>query len=230
MKTVLLVSSFLLCLLAGCQSNSSKPETRQRVQATSKEQQRQLAVLEKDTLNAVQEENVRKPGLALTFETVFQRFKDAVENQDTATFQTYVDPALGLYLIDAPGAVPQFTHVAHINQYRRPVQQKPFFSIRETFRDCALQEVTALPKVTCAGDADAYAQRGCFVADATSFRKSEAYLHANLSSTERDKIARTLPLVTKTVLHTTSGFKFHFGQVNGQWRILFIDLMVPCNA
>ncbi|GAB2545549.1 hypothetical protein [Rufibacter soli] len=226
-----------LGLLLGCQSNSTtqtpeKPSPATATQAKS-EARRQADVLQKDTLNAVQEEVVRKPSPKAEddFEKFFKRFEKIIKEQDRVAFNQLIDPELGLYLIDTPGAMPQFTRVTDIATFKRAdQQQRPFFTISETFKDCRLKEVKTLPKVTCEGDAEPYSDHGCFVADATAFRKNEAYKYASLSPEEEKTVGQTQLLVQKTVLHTASGFKFHFGQIKGQWKVLFIDLMRPCSA
>ncbi|WP_066831754.1 hypothetical protein [Rufibacter ruber] len=226
----------------GCQPNTasrnaetSTAETASPAPAapTTAETRQQETVLQQDTLNAVQEEVVKKPTPKAqeNFTAFFQNFEAIIKKQDAAAFNQLIDPEHGLYLIDTPGALPQFTHVTDISTFKRAdIEQRPFFTIRETFRNCRLEEVKTLPKVTCEGDAAPYEKKGCFVADGSAFRKYNAYQYASLPKEEERKVAQTQLLVNKTVLHTGSGFKFHFGQIKGQWRVLFIDLMTPCSA
>ncbi|MGV3539743.1 MAG: hypothetical protein ACO1OQ_08030 [Rufibacter sp.] len=201
--------------------------------ATSETSTKQADVLQKDTLNALQDEVTRKPSAngQDDFKAFFQKFEQIIQRQDAAAFNQLISKEHGLYIIDTPGAMPQFNYITDIRTFKRAnVEQSPFFSIRETFKNCTLQTVKALPKVNCEGDVEPYEKKGCFVADGSAFQKNDAYKYASLPAEQEKTVAQTQKLVTKTVLHTTSGFKFHFGQVNGQWRVLFIDLMIPCSA
>ncbi|QHL87624.1 hypothetical protein GU926_09305 [Nibribacter ruber] len=233
--------AFLLCSLglAGCQTKTSTETATSGTETTpattpgsSMRPSPEATVLQQDTLNAVQDETVKKPatGNATSdFGVFFRNFEKTIQQEDAQAFNQYIDPARGLYIIDTPGAMPQFTHVQDIRQYKRFYQNLPFFTIKEYFKSCDLQPIATLPKVTCEGE-DAYAQKGCFVADAVAFRKNTAVQYTELPAAQKKTIALTQLLVTKTVLHTASGFKFHFAQIEGQWRVLFIDLMIPCSA
>ncbi|GAA4312597.1 hypothetical protein GCM10023183_31730 [Nibribacter koreensis] len=224
--------------LAGCQSKTSTEITAPDTATTMDTAANPVAVtdasarvLQQDTLNAVQDEVVKKSSAEelAGFKVMFQAFNQSIQNGDAQAFNQYLDPVHGLYIIDTPGAMPQFTKVTDIRQYKRFYQNLPFFTIKEYFKRCDLQEIAALPKVTCEGE-EPYTQKGCFVADADAFRKNTAYQYTELPDAEKKTIAQIQLLVDKTVLHTASGFKFHFAQINGQWRVLFIDLMIPCSA
>ncbi|WP_207435178.1 hypothetical protein [Sabulibacter ruber] len=229
----------MILTLAGCQPNSTQEEgsaekaSTGRRATTRTEEKRQEAVLQKDTLNAVQEEVVRKPAPSSQeeFTAFFDRFERTIQQQDAEAFNQMIDPKQGLYIIESPGAVPQFTHLANISTFKKSgSEQGAFFTIRQKFNQCSLKEVKKLPAVTCEGENNNFEQQGCFLSDGTAFQKNEAYKYAGLPKEEQTKVAQTQLLVQKTVLHTSSGYKFHFGQVEGKWRVLFIDLMVPCSA
>ncbi|WP_181307576.1 hypothetical protein [Rufibacter sp. XAAS-G3-1] len=236
MKTLKNILCLTLLLLASCQPNSSQNNASLKEETGTvhpSKEHRQADVLAKDTLNAVQDEVVRKPTVGTTpdFEVFFEKFKRTAEQQDTKEFNSCIDPKTGLYIIDAPGAVPRFTYLKDISRYEHPHTQERAFSITKgIFRNCDLEAVQTLPTLTCQGDDDNFARRGCFVADAVAFRESEAPKFAGLSTQEENNAAQTQLLVNKTVLHTKSGFKFHFGRIKGNWRVLFIDLTVPCSA
>ena len=235
MKTTIPIL-FLLALL-GCQPQEGAKEKASSKIGTSvpaaspTEIRQEQDILQKDTLNAVQEEVVKKPSAVdpADFKEVFQQFNQAIQEGNAQAFHQYIDPVHGLYIIDTPGAMPQFTHVKDIRQYKRFYQNLPFFTIKEYFKSCDLQAIAVLPKVTCEGE-EPYTQKGCFVADAAAFRKNTAVQYTELPEAQKKTIAQTQLLVDKTVLHTASGFKFHFAQINGHWRVLFIDLMIPCSA
>ncbi|MFC6997225.1 hypothetical protein [Rufibacter roseus] len=242
MKKSLSLLSLSMLLMLGCQpqtntqGNTTASDTVSTVSqpATSttpsrQEQQRQAEVMAKDTLNAVQEEVVKKTSNA-SFETFFQNFMNIIQRQDAAGFNQLIDAQRGLYTIETTGTMPNFYHIKDISKHRLSNFNKPFFSIREEIKSCNLKEVKTLPKVNCQGDSDMYTQKGCFVADGSEFQEARIHQFASLPEAENERIDKTLPLISKSVLHTGSGYKFYFGQVNGQWKVLFINLMAPCSA
>lgn len=196
------------------------------------EQQREADMIAKDTLNAVQDEVVRKSSGSADagFKTFFANFEAIIQRQDAAAFNKLIDPQRGLYTIETTGTMPNFYHIKDIAQHRLSNFNKPFFSIRETFKNCNLKEVKVFPRVNCEDDTDAYTQKGCFVTDGSEFQQARLHQFASLPEAQNQAIDKTLPLVSKSVLHTASGYKFYFGQVNGQWKVLFINLMTPCSA
>ncbi|WP_192822021.1 hypothetical protein [Rufibacter sp. LB8] len=238
-------------LFFSCQSQSSNQVTTQATDTVStapvagapagaetsatpsrQEQQREADMLAKDTLNAVQEEIVKKPTASTTqsFAAFFTQFEATIQRQDAAAFNKFIDPQRGLYTIETTGTMPNFYHITDIAKHRLSNFNKPFFTIKELFKGCQLKEVKTWPKINCEGDGDAYAQRGCFLTDGKEFQQQRIHQFASLPDAENQRVEKTLPLVTKSVLHTVSGYKFYFGQIDGQWKVLFINLMTPCSA
>lgn len=174
-----------------------------------------------------------KPIYISTFEKAFLDFQLAVFNEDAQAVNAFIDPEKGVYIIENPGAMPKMTLVKDIWNFKRTFQDQSFFTIKERLQNCKLKD-EPLPTFNCAGENPnnnaGYSKEGCFVADAAVFRKSEYHKYASLPQNEIENIEATLPLVQKTVLQTASSYKFHFGKINGKWRILFIDLMIPCSA
>lgn len=174
----------------------------------------------------------RKTQKTIEFATAFASFLETIHYQDSINFQKYIDQARGLYIIEVPGAVPHFTHVKHISRFKRSYLNRPFFSIGEKVEEtCALQN--GLPRHSCAEiykTKSGYEKEGCFVGPPQGFIKSTMWQYADLNKASQQNIEKTSPLLSRTVIHTASSFKFHFSQVNGQWKILFIDLSVPCSA
>lgn len=236
MKKSLLLLSFnvLLLLQFGCQPNGTEaaPDTvstvNQPATGSRQEQQRKTEIMANDTLNAVQEEVVKKTSTA-SFEGFFQNFIDIVQRQDAAAFNKLIDTQRGLYTIETTGAMPNFYHIKDISKHRLSNFNKPFFSIREQIKSCNLKEVKTFPRVDCEGDG-MFSQKGCFLADGSEFQQARLHQFASLPEAENQRIDKTLPLVSKSVLHTESGYKFYFGQIDGQWKVLFINLMAPCSA
>jgi len=166
------------------------------------------------------------------FKKVFARFLAVIQTADADTFNQFIHPDYNLHILEQPGAVPQFTKVTDIYLFKMHFSAKPFFSIRQELSVCNLQE-EVLPTFNCEGQVNnpaGYNKQGCFVADAQAFQKNPAHLYAGLSNSEKQQIAEIKKLLSKTVLHTGTGYQFHWGNIQGQWYVLFIQLITPCSA
>ena len=179
-------------------------------------------------------DDLKKPAKYISsFEKAFIDFQTVVFNEDAEGVNAFIDPERGLYIIENPGALPKMTLVKDIRNFKREFQGKSFFTIKDFLQTCELK-AEPLPAFNCAGETPennaGYSKEGCFVADAAEFRKTEIHKYASLPKAEVKNINATLPLVTKTVLQTAGSYRFHFGYINGKWRVLFIDLRIPCSA
>lgn len=130
--------------------------------------------------------------------------------------------------------MPRMTRVTDIRDFKREFQNRTFFTIREEVKTCDLREET-WPSFDCADlnydvGQSGYSKDGCFVSDPAKFQQSGYWDYASLPDAEIKQIKATLPLLQKSVLHTTTSFEFHFGSVDGQWRLLFAKLISPCSA
>ncbi|MFC5269305.1 hypothetical protein [Adhaeribacter terreus] len=173
-----------------------------------------------------------KVKLQTEFVAFFIQFQSAVFNEDADAFNHFIDSERGVYIIENPGAMPKMTLVKDIRKFKREFQGRSFFTIKDGLQSCKLKE-EALPGFNCEGQTggnSGYTKEGCFAADAEAFRKTEIHKYASLPENELQNIEKTLPLVQKTVVQTSTSYQFHFGQINGKWKVLFIDLRIPCSA
>jgi hypothetical protein len=221
---VFLTYLFFLTALTSCGQEEKNQATQQ-----SEEPKR---------LEQVQEEHLRRgntPGLdTMRFETAFALFLKALQASDTMTINEFIQPDYGVWFIEQPGAMPRMTHVTDIRHFKREYQDRSFFTVQEEVKSCDLQE-EVWPTFDCADmNYDAgktgYSKDGCFVWQPDKFRESGYWDYASLPEAEIRKIKVMLPLVQRSVLHTATSFEFHFGHVDGQWRLLFAKLIYPCSA
>ena len=191
-----------------------------------------------ERLEKVQDEHIRRENApsqdSLSFEQAFSLFLSALQTADTSVVNQFIHPDNGLWIIEQPGAMPKMTRVADVREFRREFQDRSFFTIREEVKTCDLRE-EAWPTFDCADmnydqGQSGYSKDGCFVSDAAKFQKSGYWDYANLSDTDIKLIKTSLPLLQRSVLHTATSFEFHFGAVDGQWRLLFAKLIYPCSA
>jgi hypothetical protein len=165
------------------------------------------------------------------FQKAFTDFQTAVFNEDAAAFNSFIDSERGVYIIENAGDKIRITSVKDIGTYKRPLQQQSFFTIKTRLQNCELKE-EELPVLNCNGqnnDNAGYSKEGCFAGTALEFRSSQFYRENNLTTNETKNIEAALSLIQATVLQTSSSYRFHFGKVNSQWKVFFVDLRMPCN-
>ncbi|NDK56965.1 hypothetical protein GWO68_13645 [Pontibacter sp. BT213] len=191
-----------------------------------------------DSLEAVEEEPERTSDTptqdTVAFRAAFTQFFTALQASDTATINQFIHPKYGLWVIEQPGALPKMTQVTNISTFKREYQNRSFFTVRDEVKVCDLKE-EAWPTFDCA-DVDydkktsGFSKDGCFVAGPGKFQKTGYWDYAGLSENQLQTIKSTLPFVQKSVLHTATSFEFHFGFIDGHWRLLFTKLIYPCSA
>lgn len=189
-------------------------------------------------LEEVQEEHMRRQRGqhqdTIPFAQAFSFFLTSIQAADTSNVNQFIHPDHGIWIIEQPGAMPKMTRVDDIRAFKREFQDRSFFTIRDEVKDCDLRE-EAWPSFDCADmDYDkgqsGYSKDGCFVSGPDKFQKSGYWDYASLSEAEIRQIKTTLPLLQRSVLHTATSFEFHFGHIDGQWRLLFAKLIYPCSA
>lgn len=193
---------------------------------------------EHQRLEEVQEEHIRRGSApnqdSISFRQAFALFMTALQASDTITLNLFIHPDHGLWIIEQPGAMPKMTRMTDIRDFKREYQDRSFFTIRDEVKTCDLRE-EAWPSFDCADlnydeGQSGYSKDGCFVSDPAKLQKSGYWDYASLTDTEIKQIKATLPLLQRSVLHTATSFEFHFGPVDGQWRLLFAKLIYPCSA
>ncbi|MCR5887283.1 hypothetical protein LRS06_05710 [Hymenobacter sp. J193] len=76
-----------------------------------------------------------------------------------------------------------------------------------------------------------FAREGCFVGPGTEFRALQVWPYATVRGGTQAQGQAAQQRVRRTVLQTATSFRFHFGRLaDGRWRLLFMDLRVPCSA
>ena len=184
-----------------------------------------------DSLEALQEEPIRND--TTDFQDAFEQFSIALQAADTVALNRFIHPELGIWLIEQPGAVPAYAHFRSIQAVRRSYQNLPFASLKEQVQACELQERQEFPEFSCAWmdqGRSGFTEDGCFYHNATDFKTTDMWRYASLSPQQEQQVQETQRQVQKTILHTRSSFRFHFAYDGAHWRLLFVDLRVPCSA
>ncbi|MBF9253458.1 hypothetical protein I2I11_09160 [Pontibacter sp. 172403-2] len=190
-----------------------------------------------DSGKAAQDERLIKEAKSTTdsvaFEAAFERFFAALQAQDTAALNAFIDPKQGFWLIEQPGAVPAYTHYSQVQEVKRSYQELPFVSIAAQMQACNLQQREHFPEFDCAmtdNGGSGYAEDGCFYTNGSAFRQNNMWQYAGLSKQQEKQVQDLQRQVKQSVLHTYTSYRFHFGYDGQHWRLYFADLRVPCSA
>ena len=193
---------------------------------------------EPESLEEVQEEHQRRAGIpgqdTMHFGTAFALFLKALHTSDTTTLNEFIHPDYGVWIIEQPGAVPKMTFVTDIRKFKREFQGRSFFTLGKEVKECNLL-AEPWPTFDCADmnyekGHSGYSKDGCFVWQPDKFRQSGYWDYASLSDLDKKRVKASLPYLQKSVLHTPTSFEFHFGYLEGHWRLLFAKLIYPCSA
>lgn len=214
-----------ILLLSGCHT---QPDSTQAGQNSSA-----LLVEGFASPETLQDEPQRKQTDSTSFAAAFTAFFDALQAQDTAALNAFIDPQQGFWLIEQPGAVPAYTHYNSVQQVKRSYQDQPFVSIAAQMQACALQPRALFPEFDCAmmdNGGSGYAENGCFYTSGKVFRGNDMWQYASLNKQQEKQVQDLQRRVQQSVLHTYTSFRFHFGYDGQHWRLYFADLRVPCSA
>jgi hypothetical protein len=165
----------------------------------------------------------------------WQQFDRAIRAHDTLALQRLLDPKVGLWVLEQPGAMPLVTHVAHVRDFHRNYQNLPLYSLDQQLMTCSTPiPVTALPKFDCGMQTDStsgFTRDGCFVSTAADFHRLDLWPYATVQGGTAAEGKAAQARARRTVLQTRFSFKFHFAKsADGTWRLVFLDLRIPCSA
>jgi hypothetical protein len=161
------------------------------------------------------------------FKETYKDFFYSIIDGKPETFNKYIHPDLGLYIIDTKGAIPMVTNVKDISTYVRP-DNKSFFEFDRSKVGYELIE-EELPKVNCDNGPDFYSKQGAFTQAVNNLKAERPWENSKFEKGELEKIDVAAETVMVTVINT-SNYRYYFSQMGGKWYVTFIDLRKPCNA
>jgi|GEM_PF-916287 len=149
------------------------------------------------------------------------------KNEDSLfRFEKFIHPELGLYIIEANGAVPYFRNVRNMKDFKT-LEGNSFFTISRDDMICdPLNE--ELPKVDC-DSKDLYNKTGCFTQESNPLKDDQPWQFSHLSPEEEKKVEKAAAGVTRTVINTKN-YRYYFSLIDGSWYVTFIDMRRPCSA
>jgi hypothetical protein len=178
-----------------------------------------------DAKNALQA-NLPPPTDISQFNWIYSAFALAAADGNDSAFNVFINPKYGLWVIHSNGALPQFTHISKVAEYKN-IKGKGLIPI--VFWDIkrAPKEET-LPVVDCSKQGF-YSKQGCYSQEQNTFLEEKMWLNAGLNADQDKEVAQLATTITRTVLDTFT-FKYYFSLIDGSWYLTFIDIRKPCEA
>ncbi|MBF9238040.1 hypothetical protein I2I05_11605 [Hymenobacter sp. BT683] len=216
--------------LAGC-------ETRRPVEEAGQPSRQVPVVSQLPTDTSGRARRPLPPALPLDTEAAepWTRLQTALRRHDTAQLNQLIDPALGLWVVEDGATGLVITRVAAGAAFRQAYARVPLQSVERQLQPCsALLAVPQFPDIDCGerrNGRSGYERDGCFGGPATDFKALDLWSRTRLKDGTLAQGQAAQARVGRTVLHTRSGFRFHFAKRPGnagRWYLVFVDLRTPC--
>ncbi len=161
------------------------------------------------------------------FRTVWPELKDKLTSANAARRDELVDPAIGLYLFDNPGAFEIVRKIAGMSEVPGGVP---------VLTGCVLRDTRKLPTFSC--DTEKWSEEGCLLVEkpAVSLAKvaeNQIRFAEDRALTDEDQehlaeLGRIERLITHAVFFNSR--TYYFGFIDGTWRLIALDAVTPCSA
>lgn len=150
----------------------------------------------------------------------FLEIHKALESGDFQIIDKYIDVNTGLYVIYSNGAMPKAAHIYKIEQFKA-ISSYTFKELAYDFKE------EDLPKVVC--ENNPYNKQGIFGNPVNFYAENPVWEYTDLNEKEKQAAQFAAQQITYTIINT-EGYVYCFGEINGNVRLLFIDLRIPCSA
>jgi hypothetical protein len=206
--------------------------------ALENEENNSVAITERTVFEDVKVDEVEDTSLILnnnlaeedetiqSFLKFYDAFTTSISTKNEKAFNQFIYTNYGLYIIEAPGAMPVVSKIYNISKFKTINTTTKFFDL--PFNEIKKQPLyEELPTIIC--DENSYNKLGCFVSENNTLKESQLWGYSGLN----EKEIQAIEFLTKTIQITvvnTSNFTFYFSKIEDKWYLTFIDLRTPCTA
>lgn len=179
-----------------------------------------------DTFNTTSVNTKRIVNENKSFNDFYQQFTEAITNKNVANFNSFIHKDYGLHFIEAPGAMPVFSKIYNIENFKDINTQSPFFEL--SFNEIGKAPINdTLPQIIC--DENVYDKQGCYTQEINPLNKTQIWNYSNLNDKQKQEIEVIAATITQTVVNTAN-YTFYFSLIDNKWLVTFIDIRTPCSA
>jgi hypothetical protein len=148
-----------------------------------------------------------------------------LQKQDYQTVNKYIDKNAGLYIIYSDGAMPQVEHVYAINKFKTKSNKAIESFIFKSLPSKPIEDM--LPNVVC--ESTPYNKEGIFGSKVNVFAENPVWEYTDLNEKEKQAAQFASQNITYTIINTHD-YVYCFGELEGEVKLLFLDLRIPCSA
>ncbi len=181
---------------------------------------------EKEAIKKALQEDLAPPSDIKHFNWFYSAFAHAAITGNDTIFDIVIHPEYGLWIIHSAGAVPNFTRINHILEFKMPDGKNLIPFQRDAMMRVPKEET--LPVLVCDDD-KVYNKRGCFSSLQNTFAEQKIWKYAGLDAEKDREIEESAKTITRTVINTEN-YRFYFSLIKGSWYLTFMDIMTPCEA
>ena len=227
----------IFAFACGQQNNSTQPadvEKKEEYKNSTQTMENKTEPTNKDTSenrsvvvdSLSKEAGERKQNMNLNpYFSAYEEIHTALASGNLQAADKFTDKNLGLYIIYSNGAMPKVAHVYSFSQFKTDLNQeiKDFKFIQE--KKAAVEE--ELPKVVC--DEHPYDKQGVFGQQVNIYTQNPIWEYTDMNEKEKQAAQFTAEKITYTIINTAD-YVYCFGEIDGQIKLLFLDLRTPCTA
>lgn len=164
------------------------------------------------------------------FLNVYKKFSDAIIHKSFQEFNSLIDSATGIFIIESPGALPVVYHLMDVEAFVSQNEKTLF----DFFNDKILLPPidSVMPVIDCNYvNETPYDKTGCFMKDISASWESELNFLTIAGGNDSDKIkaeAARKKLNMKVI--NTYNHVYYFTKHDSNWYLTFIDMRTPCSA
>ncbi|MDQ3111579.1 MAG: hypothetical protein M3R17_16955 [Bacteroidota bacterium] len=181
---------------------------------------------EKEAMKKALQEDLPPSSDIKQFNWFYSAFAHAATTGNDTMFDVVIHPQYGLWIIHSAGAVPNFTRVDHIREFKQPDGKSLLPFERDAMMRVPKEE--SLPVLECEND-KVYNKEGCFTSLQNTFAEQKIWTYSGLPAEKDKEISETASTITRTVINTKN-YRYYFSLINGSWYLTFLDIMTPCEA
>jgi len=179
------------------------------------------------------------------FLKMFEKFKTDFNSKTISSLNDYIDPQYGLFVLDNPGAFINGYYFNSFDSIINSSKETDLYRMKNIVINCEPAE-GPLPYYNCDGGKEGWDKEGCYYNNSPEINiKSRVYGFVdengnsgfdgdgNTNETYKiiqDRLNKSAEQFDHAFYATGSYIGLYFGERDGKFYLLMIDLVTPCDA
>ncbi|GEM_PF-1765909 len=175
----------------------------------------------------------------------FEKFKTDFNSKNISSLNEYIDPEHGIFVLDNPGAFINCYYFSSFDPVLNSSKETDLYRIKNLKINCEPAE-GSLPQYNCESDKEGWDKDGCYFNNTPEKNfNSRVYGYADDNGNYgfegdgnengvykiiREKSERSSDKFKYSFYTTDSNMGLYFGESDGKFFLLMIDLVTPCDA